>query len=68
MWRTEAVPDTSAQPHDARQPEIGLGEKAHQLPDHGRDPLPPMPGAPAGVDQEYNRCGTVNFGVTCEPL
>lgn len=63
----ETVLDTYAQPYDASRPVTSFDEKSHQLLDHVRDPLPPVPGFPARVDHEYKRCGTVNFFVALEP-
>ena len=64
----EDVLDTYTQPYDPGVPVVCFDEKSYQLLDHVREPLPPVPGAPARVDHEYKRCGTVNFFVTVEPL
>ncbi|GGR32073.1 hypothetical protein GCM10008957_48360 [Deinococcus ruber] len=64
----EAVLDTDAQPYDPLTPVVCFDERSSQLLDHLREPRPPVPGIPARVDHEYERCGTVNFFVAFEPL
>ena len=64
----EEVLDTYAQPYDPEYPVVCFDEKSYQLLEHVVEPLPPVPGVPAGVDYEYRRCGTANLFIAFEPL
>ena len=57
----EDVLDLYAQPPDARRPLVCFDERPVQLVAHARTPVPPAPGRPARVDDEYVRCGTCNL-------
>lgn len=47
---------------------VCLDEISKQLIAETRTPLPAEPGQPERVDCEYERCGTANLFLTCEPL
>ena len=47
---------------------VCLDEVSKQLVAETRTPLPAEPGQPERVDYEYERCGTANLFLTCEPL
>ena len=47
---------------------VCLDEVSKQLVAETRTPLPVEPGQPERVDYEYERCGTANLFLTCEPL
>lgn len=55
-------------PYDPARPVVCLDEISKQLVAETRTPLPVEPGQPERVDYEYERCGTANLFLTCEPL
>ncbi len=55
-------------PYDPRSPLICLDEISKQLPADPRPPTGPAPGRPRRVDYEYERRGTANLFLVCEPL
>ena len=55
-------------PYDPRRPLVCLDEMPEQLLADVRPPLPLQPGQPERVDYEYERCGTANLFMVCEPL
>ena len=55
-------------PYDPARPVVCLDEISKQLVAETRTPLPAEPGQPERVDYEYERCGTANLFLTCEPL
>jgi DDE superfamily endonuclease len=55
-------------PHDPAYPVGCLDETSKQLIAETRAPLPAAPGQPERVDYDYERCGTANLFMTCEPL
>ena len=65
-WRTcwRCIP----RPYDPARPVVCLDEISKQLVAETRTPLPAEPGQPERVDYEYERCGTANLFLTCEPL
>jgi hypothetical protein len=63
----EEVLDLYAEPYDARRPKVNFDEKSVQLIAEPRPPLPTSPGHPARIDYEYQRNGTANLFVMCEP-
>ena len=63
----EDVLDLYAEPYDARRPKINFAEKSVQLIAETRTPWPAQPGQPARIEYEYQRNGTANRFVTCEP-
>lgn len=64
----EDVLDVYVRPYDPRRPQVCLDETSTQLLADVRPPLPPIPGAPAREDYEYERRGTANLFLLCEPL
>jgi hypothetical protein len=55
-------------PHDPRRPQVCLDETSRQLLGEIHPPQPVAPGRPARVDYEYERHGTCNLFLVCEPL
>ena len=64
----EDVLEVHARPYDSRRPVVGLDEQSVQLRKEVRTPVPAAPGRPARVDYEYERAGTANLFMVCEPL
>jgi len=64
----EDVLDIYQQPYDARRPVICMDEQPRQLVREMRRPLAAAPGRPARYDYEYERAGTANVFLFCEPL
>jgi hypothetical protein len=63
----EDVLDLYAEPYDAKQPKVNFDESSKQLVEEVRRPLPAKPGAVERVDYEYQRNGTRNLFMMCEP-
>ena len=63
----EDVLELYAEPYDARHPKVNFDEKSVQLIAETRTALPAHPGQPARIDYEYQRNGTANLFVMCEP-
>ena len=64
----EDVLDVYERPYDPRFPVICMDEASKQLVGEVRKPLPPNPGQPLRIDSEYERLGTCNLFMFCEPL
>jgi DDE superfamily endonuclease len=64
----EDVLDVYQRPPDPTRPLVGLDETSKQLTKEVRPPLPPLPGAPARYDTEYERNGVANLFMLCAPL
>ncbi len=70
----EDVLDVYTQPYDPQHPQVCFDETSVQLTKDSRPPLPPRPaqderpGLPARQDYEYERQGTANVFLWCEPL
>ena len=64
----EDVLEGYTRPYDPARPVVCLDETSKQLVAETRTPLPAEPGQPERVDYEYERCGTANLFLTCEPL
>jgi hypothetical protein len=64
----EDILDTYTRPYDPARPLICLDEASKQLLADTRPPTPPGPGQPQRVDYEYERRGTTNLFLWCEPL
>jgi len=64
----EDVLEVYTRPYDPAHPVVCLDEISQQLVAETRTPLPAEPGQPERVDYEYERCGTANLFLTCEPL
>jgi hypothetical protein len=55
-------------PYDPARPVVCFDEVSKQLLREVRAPLPATPGQPRRIDYEYERAGTVNLFLACEPL
>jgi hypothetical protein len=64
----EDVLEVYTRPYDPARPVVCLDEISKQLVAETRTPLPAEPGQPARTDYEYERGGTANLFLTCEPL
>jgi transposase len=64
----EEVLDLYAEPYDPTRPLIVFDETSKQLIGETRSPLPARPGQVARYDYEYQRNGTRNIFLLCEPL
>ena len=64
----EDVLEVYTRVYDPARPVVCLDEKAKPLVAETRTPVPAEPGQPERVDYEYERCGTANLFLTCEPL
>lgn len=56
-----------AEPYDAKRPKVCFDETSRQLLSDTRTPLPVRAGTPARSDYEYQREGTRNLFLFCEP-
>ena len=64
----EDVLEVYRRPYDPRCPVVCMDEASKQLVAEIRQPLPPEPGKPLRYDSEYERRGTCNIFMFCEPL
>jgi hypothetical protein len=64
----EDVLDVYCRPYDPLHPVVCLDESSKQLLAEVRPPLPPEPGKPERIDDHYERRGTCNIFLACEPL
>jgi len=64
----EDILDVYCRPYDASHPVVCLDESSKQLLKQVRAPLPMEPGRPQRVDDHYERNGTANLFLACEPL
>jgi hypothetical protein len=64
----EDVLEVYARPYDPKYPVVCLDEQSKQLIGEVSIPLLVMPGQPAKVDYEYERKGTCNLFMMCQPL
>jgi transposase len=64
----EDVLEVYTRPYDERFPQVCLDEKSKQLVGEVREPLAAGPGRVARYDYEYERKGTANLFIVCEPL
>jgi hypothetical protein len=64
----EDILDVYCRPCDPRYPVVCLDEASKQLLGEVREPLPMEPGKPQRVDSDYERGGTRNIFIACEPL
>jgi transposase len=63
----EDVLDLYEEPYDPQRPKVNFDETSKQLIAETRTPLPPRPGQPERYDYEYQRNGTRNLFILCEP-
>jgi hypothetical protein len=68
VCQMEDVLEVYQRPYDPRRPQVCLDEASKQLVAETRTPVPAGPGQPARVDYEYERKGTANLFMVCEPL
>jgi hypothetical protein len=68
VWRMEDVLAVYTRPYDPKRPQVCLDEVSKQLLAEKREPLPVRPGRAKRVDYEYERKGTANLFLWCEPL
>jgi hypothetical protein len=67
-WRMEDVLGVYTRPYDPKYPQVCMDEVSKQLLTDARPPLAPVPGRPERIDYEYDRHGTANIFLFCEPL
>ena len=67
MAAMEDVLDLYAEPYDPQRPVVCFDETCTQLLADVREPLPTQPGRPRREDYEYQRAGTRNLFLACEP-
>ena len=68
MAAMEDVLDLYAEPYDPQRPVVCFDETSTQLLAETRAPMPSRPGRPQRQDYEYQREGTRNLFLACEPL
>ena len=68
VWRMEDVLGVYTRPYDPKRPQVCMDEISKQLLADTRDPFATAPGRAARVDYEYERRGTANLFLFCEPL
>jgi len=64
----EDVLELYQEPYDPKRPVVCMDEQPRQLIREVRRPLLGGPGRPARYDYEYERAGTANLFLFCEPL
>jgi len=64
----EKVLDVYHEPYNPLRPVVCFDEATKQLIRELRSPLPMKPGQPQRYDYEYERIGTANLFMLCEPL
>ena len=64
----EDVLDVYCRPYDPLHPVVCMDESSKQLVRDVREPLPMEPGVPQRIDDHYERHGTANLFLACEPL
>jgi DDE superfamily endonuclease len=64
----EEVLEVYQRPYDPDYPVICLDEAMKQLVKETLAPIPAQPGQPQRVDYEYERNGTANLFMLCEPM
>ena len=64
----EDVLDLYAEPYDPERPVVCFDETSKQLLAEKRSPIPPKPARRERYDYEYQRNGTRNLFMLCEPL
>jgi hypothetical protein len=63
----EDVLDLHAEPYDPQRPKVNFDETSKQLITETRTPVPARPGAVERYDYEYQRHGTRNLFLFCDP-
>jgi hypothetical protein len=68
VWWMEAVLTVYQPVYDPDYPVVCLDEASKQLVKKTLTPIPACPGQPERVDYEYERNGTANLFMLCEPM
>ena len=68
VWRMEDILNVYTRPYDPKRPLVCLDEASKQLLADARPGTPPEPGRAQWIDCEYERRGTANLFLWCEPL
>jgi hypothetical protein len=68
VCQMEDVLEVYQRPYDPQRPQVCLDEASKQLVAQTRAPVAAGPGQPARADYEYERKGTANVFMVCEPL
>lgn len=68
VYHMEDVIEVYTRPYDEHYPQVCLDEMSKQFISETRQPLPMQPGQSQGYDYEYERQGTCNLFIACEPL
>ena len=68
VWRMESVLDVYQTAYNPKIPVICIDEATKQLVKETRVPIPAQRGQPERVDYEYERNGTANLFMICEPM
>lgn len=68
VCKMEDVLDVYKRPYDEKYPVVCMDESSKQLTKETRTPIPIEPGSPERFDTEYERNGTNNIFLACEPL
>jgi hypothetical protein len=64
----EDVLEVYSRPYDPKRPQVCMDEAGKQLVKETRKPIAAEPGQPERYDYEYERNGTCNLFVFCQPL
>ncbi len=64
----EDVLEVYSRPYDPKRPQVCMDEAGKQLVKETRKPITAEPGQPERYDYEYERNGTCNLFVFCQPL
>jgi uncharacterized small protein (DUF1192 family) len=64
----EDILDLYAEPYDPQRPVVCFDETSKQLVAEKKSPIPAKPGRPEKFDYEYERNGTRNLFLVCQPL
>jgi len=64
----EDVLEVYQRPYDSKFPVVCMDESPKQLTKEKREPIAAKPGSPERYDTEYERNGTQNIFISCEPL
>jgi hypothetical protein len=68
VWHMEDVLAVYQRPYDPKHPVVCMDEASKQLIGEVAIPVPAAPGRAARIDYEYERKGTCNLFMMCEPL
>ncbi|HWT77864.1 MAG TPA: IS630 family transposase [Candidatus Methylomirabilis sp.] len=68
VWHMEDVLEVYQLPYDPTHPVVCMDEASKQLIGEVAIPVPAAPGRAARIDYEYERKGTCNLFMMCEPL